>query len=312
VDAGGRLVASVGDADRPTYMRSSAKPFQAMAFVETGAARAFGATPADLALVAASHSGEPRHTERVRGLLARAGLAEDVLLNGKHPPLHAPTRIALERSGEAASPAHHNCSGKHCGMVCACVHQGWDLRTYIRPDHPLQRRILDLMAWVTAIPRQDIAVAIDGCGVPTFGVPLRSFAYAFARLADTDRLPPEHCEAAVTVREAMVANPGMVAGEGRLDTRLMETAGGRILSKGGAEACHGVVLLDRGWGIAVKIEDGGARAVAPAVLEVLRQLEALTDVEVAQLQEYARPPVRNYRDEIVGEARPVFELQRVR
>jgi L-asparaginase II len=310
VDAEGRLVASAGDADRHTFMRSSAKPFQAMAFVESGAGQAFRVSPAELALVAASHSGEARHTEGVRGLLGRAGLGEDALLCGRHPPLDTATRAALERSGQASSAAHHNCSGKHCGMVCACVHQGWDLRTYVRPDHPLQRRILDLMAAVTAIPRERIAVAIDGCGVPTFGVPLRSFAHAFARLAKTESLPPEHVESAHTVCEAMVSNPGMVAGDGRLDTRLMEAAGTRILAKGGAEACHGVALMDRGWGIAIKIEDGGGRAVAIAVLEALRQLEALRSAELAQLEEFARPPVRNYRDEIVGEGRPVFELER--
>jgi L-asparaginase II len=311
VDAEGQLIASVGDLERPTYMRSSAKPFQAMAFVETGAAAAFGVTPAELALIAASHSGEPRHTEAVRSLLERAGLTEEALLNGVHPPLHAPTRIALERAGEPPRPAHHNCSGKHCGMVCACVHQGWDLRTYIRPDHPLQRRVLSLIADVSAVARENISLAIDGCGVPTFGLPLSSFAQAFARLARAETLPDRHCGAAQTVRDAMLANPGMVAGEGRFDTRLMEAAGGRVLSKGGAEACQGLALLDRGWGIALKIEDGGARAVAVAAIEALRQLDALTERELEPLVEQARPPVRNYRDEIVGEARPLFTLQRV-
>jgi L-asparaginase II len=308
VDAEGRLVAAVGDADRPTYLRSSAKPFQAMAFLETGAADAFAVTRAELALVAASHSGEPCHTTAVVELLARAGLTPAALLNGVHPPLHAPTRLALERSGVPPSPTHHNCSGKHCGMLCACVHQGWDIRTYIRPDHPLQRRILKLVAEITGVPRDEIAVGIDGCGVPAFGLPLKSFAHGFAGLADPSRLPTEHGEAAEVVRSAMISHPEMVAGEGRFDTRLMEATGGRLLAKGGAEACQGVSILDRGWGIAVKIEDGGARAVAVAVLETLRQLDALTGAELEPLNDFARPPVRNYRDEIVGEARPVFEL----
>lgn len=300
----------MGEPDRPTYIRSSAKPFQAMVFVETGAAQAYGVTGPELALIAASHSGEPRHTAAVRDILARAGVTEDALLNGTHPPLHAPTRIALERSGERPSPVQHNCSGKHCGMLCACVHQGWDARTYIRPDHPLQRRVLDLVADVSSVDSRDIALAVDGCGVPTFELPLRAFAYAFARLASTNSLPDQHCEAAQSVRDAMVGNPGMVAGEGRFDTRLMETTEGRILSKGGAEACHGLALLDRGCGIALKVEDGGARAVAVAALEVLRQLDALSDPELDALAEQARPAVRNYRDEIVGDARPVFRLQR--
>ena len=312
VDADGRTIASAGDPDRPTFMRSSAKPFQAMAFIETGAAEALGVTPAELAVIAASHSGEPRHIEAIHGLLARAGLTDAVLQNGVHAPLHAPTRSALERSGEAPSPVHHNCSGKHCGMVCACVHQGWDLRTYIRPDHPLQRRIRTLVADVTGVPANAIGIGIDGCGVPTFRLPLCSFAYAFAGLAEPERLPTKHRQAAELVRTAMAANPGMVAGEGRFDTRLIEATGGRVLSKGGAEACQGVALLDRGLGIAVKIEDGGARAVAVAVLEILRQLGAIDHAETERLRDLAQPPIKNYRDEIVGEARPLFALRRDR
>jgi L-asparaginase II len=180
----------------------------------------------------------------------------------------------------------------------------------IRPDHPLQRRILDLIADVTVVSRRDIAIAIDGCGVPTFGVPLRSFAYAFARLAEPQRLPSQHGSAGQRVRDAMIANPGTVAGTGRLDTRVMETAAGCVLAKGGAEACHGAALLDRGWGIAIKIEDGGVRAVAVALRETLRQLDALGDAKLAQLEGFARPLVRNYREEVVGEGRPVFQLHR--
>jgi L-asparaginase II len=282
-----------------------------MAFIESGAAGAFGVTPPELALIAASHSGEPRHTTAVLGLLSRAGLGADALLNGLHPPLHAPTRQALERVGESPSPVHHNCSGKHCGMLCACVHQGWDLRTYFRPDHPLQRGILDLVAEIASVRRQDIGVAIDGCGVPAFGLPLVSFAHAFARLAQPDGLSPAHCASATAVRDAMVANPEMVAGEGRFDTRLMEATAGRLLAKAGAEACQGLALLDRGWGIAIKIDDGASRAVAVSAIEVLRQLGALGIVELEALRDQAQPLVRNYRDEIVGEGRPLFELQRV-
>src|SRR5439155_18049124 len=255
---------------------------------------AFGVTPPELALIAASHSGEPRHTTAVRGLLARAGLGEDALLNGLHPPLHAPTRLALEREGESPSPVHHNCSGKHCGMLCACVHQGWDPRTYIRPDHPLQRRILDLVAEVASVRRQDIGVAIDGCGVPAFELPLVSFAHAFARLAQPDGLPPAHCESGTAVRDAMVNNPEMVAGGGRFDTRLMQATAGRVLVKGGAEACQGLALLDRGWGIAIKIDDGGARAVAVAAINVLRQLDALGVSELEALLDHVQPLVRKY------------------
>jgi L-asparaginase II len=194
-------------------------------------------------------------------------------------------------------------------MLCACVQQGWDVRTYLRPDHPLQQRVLQLVADTCGVRSDDVEVAIDGCGVPTFGMPLAAFALAFARLAKPDQLRPDACEAATAVRDAMVGNPGMVAGEGRFDTRLMEAMSGRVLAKAGAEACQALALIDRGWGVALKIEDGGARAVGVAALEVLRQLDGLDGGQLAALADLARPPVRNYRDEIVGEARPLFSLQ---
>lgn len=312
MDASGELVARVGDPDRLTTMRSTAKPFQAMAVIETGAADRYAFAPEEIALIASSHSGEPRHTEAVRGLLARAGLAPDALQTGTHPPLHAPTRLALDRRGEAPSPLHHNCSGKHCGMLCACLHQGWDVRTYVRPDHPVQRAVLRLVSEVAGVAAGDVGVAIDGCGVPTFAVPLRAIARAFARLVGEScpRPSPKWSGSMARVRAAMLAHPDMVAGEGRFDTDLMAHAGGRILAKGGAEACYGLSLVDRRWGIAVKIEDGNSRAMPVVVVEALRQLGALADAELEAIEHHARPPVRNYRDEIVGEGRPVFQIQR--
>lgn len=307
-DAQGRLIASVGDPHRVTLMRSTAKPFQAMVDVELGAAERFAFTPAELAVVAASHSGEPRHTDAVRGLLARAGLSEDALQTGVHPPLHAETREALARAGHAPRPLHHNCSGKHCGMLCACIHRGWDVRTYVRPDHPLQQEVRRLMCDVVGLTPGEVGVAIDGCGVPTFAVPLAAMALAFARLARGDGLSEQHQRSATTVREAMLAHPEMVAGEGRFDTDLMTSAGGRVLAKAGAEACYGVSLPEAGWGLALKIEDGNSRAVPAAVVEALHQLDAIGAGETDALAAHARPPVRNYRGEIIGEGRPIFEL----
>jgi L-asparaginase II len=306
-DETGRIVAAVGDPERVTIMRSSAKPFQAMAVLETGAAERFQLTPQEIALLASSHSGEPRHTTTVRDILARAGLEPEALQPGLHPPLHAPTRAALERAGVPPSPLHHNCSGKHCGMLCACVHQRWDVRTYVRPDHPLQRRILTLLAEMAGLAAATIRVGIDGCGVPSFGLPLVAIATAFARLVTSDG-HPAHADAADRVRTAMLAHPEMVAGEGRFDTDLMALTRGRILAKAGAEASYGAAIVDQGLGIALKIEDGGARAVAPAVVEALRQLGALNDQDADALGEHARPIVRNYRSEIVGEGCAHFRI----
>lgn len=310
VDAAGNLIASAGDPGRLTTMRSTAKPFQAMAVIEAGAAERFAMTPEEIAVVASSHSGEPRHTRLVRALLDRAGLGSEDLQCGTHPPLHAATRTDLERRGEPSSPLHHNCSGKHCGMLCACVAKGWDCRTYLRPDHAMQRSALKLLADVLGTPSRDIGVAIDGCGLPTYAAPLRSIALGYARLGSLTGLE-RHTAAAALVRDAMIAHPDVVAGEGRLDTDLMVAARGRLLAKAGAEACYGVALPEQGWGLALKIEDGGSRAVSVAVIEALLQIGALVDEETGSLQAYARPVVRNYRDEIVGWGRALFEVTRV-
>jgi L-asparaginase II len=312
VDAAGPLLASTGDPDRVTFLRSSAKPFQCMTVVESGTADALALSDAELAVIAASHSGEPRHTEAIARIMERAGLSLDTLQPGQHPPMHAPARERLERRDERPSVLHHNCSGKHCGMVCLCGHEGWDLRTYVRPDHPLQRRNLALISEVADVASSEIPLGIDGCGVPTFALSLRAFATAFARLAAIDHLPTRPQAAAARVRAAMVAFPEMVAGEGRFDTDLMRQGAGRILAKAGAEGCYGVALLDRGWGLAMKVEDGNARAVPIAVLEALHQLDALSESDVEALAHHGRPAVRNYRNEIVGEGKPLFTLERHR
>jgi L-asparaginase II len=306
VDSGGRLVAWAGEPERVTTLRSAAKPFQAMAAIEAGAAARISMTSSEIAIVAGSHSGEPRHVQTVSSMLARAGLAVEDLQTGTHPPFHEPTRAALERAGQAPTPLHHNCSGKHCGMLCACVSRNWDARTYFRPDHPLQRQSLRLLAEMADFPEREIAVGIDGCGVPSFALPLRAFARAFASLAAA---PPSHDEAGRLVREAMLSHPEMVAGERRFDTDLIQTAERRLVAKGGAEGCHGTTVLERQWGVAVKIEDGGPRAVAIVVVEALRQIGALTAEHIGTLGRHARPPVRNYRDEFVGMARPIFDLR---
>jgi L-asparaginase II len=312
VNADGRLLASVGDPERLTTLRSTAKPFQAMAVVETGAFDHFSGTAPELALIAGSHSGEPRHTEAVADMLARAGLGADALQTGTHPPLDAATRADLDASGQPPTVLHHNCSGKHTGMLWCCIHRGWDERTYVRPDHPLQRRIRSIVAVASSWPEADIPLGTDGCSVPTFALPLSALAHAFARFGSGQGLSETHAVAAGRVRGAMLDHPDMVGGTGRFDTDLMSAAPYRIVSKAGAEGCHVIAAMEAGWAVAAKIEDGSARAAPVALLEALRQLGILADAELDALSSHACPSVRDYRNEIVGEARPVFTLSAAR
>ena len=308
VDPAGSLLAFVGDPRRKvTYWRSSAKPFQAMPLVYTGAAERFGLDAADLALCSASHQGEPIHTERALRILERIDCDLEALRCGVHAPYDVATADALRARGEAPSALHNNCSGKHAGMLVLARHLGAPLDTYLEPDHPVQRTILANVRLMTGV--EDIPTSVDGCGVPCFALPVDRMALAFARLMRPDGLDEPFAQAAGAIRDAMRAHPALVGGTGRFDTDLMREAKGRVLSKGGASGvlCMG---LEDGRGIALKIEDG---AVTPgysrgvAGLHLLRWLGGVLDeAAVAALASHARPQIRNVAGRVVGEARPAF------
>jgi L-asparaginase II len=260
------VVEAVGDARSYVYARSSAKPFQAMPLVLSGAAEALGLADEELAVACASHNAEEPHLAAVRSILQKAGLSEKELQSGAHPPLYAPAAAELARNGEEPEVIHSNCSGKHAGMLALCVHQGWETGGYRDPDHPLQRWILEIVARFCGLARDEILLGGDGCGVPAFGMPLENLATGFARLATGENLPDDLAGAAGKIRRVMREHPFMVAGTGRLDTAVM--VGSDLVSKSGAEAvfCSG---SPEGWGLALKISDGAARALRPAVLPIL-------------------------------------------
>jgi L-asparaginase II len=309
VDSHGCLVAHLGDPDGVTYLRSTAKPFQLLPLVESGAADRFGFTDRELATMAASHSGEPRHVETVRGILDKIGLGEDALLCGAHWPLSEETTRALRASGREPTPIHNNCSGKHAGMLAQCAARGSSTHDYLDPQHPIQQTILHTLAGLCDLDPAAIGVGVDGCSAPCFALPLRACALAFARLADPSALHESRRSAVTRIVQAMTAYPEMVAGIDRLDTDLMRAANGRVVSKGGAEGYHGVGVLGRGWGLTAKIVDGnGARASGPVVVEALRQLGVLDEAAVTSLRAHHAPIARNYRGLEVGEVKPVFKL----
>jgi L-asparaginase II len=295
-DPDGNVLEAVGDPEAYIYARSSAKPFQGLPLVHSGAADAFGLTNRELAVVCASHNAEEPHLVAVRSILEKAGLTEDDLQSGAHPPLYEPEADKLIRSGEVPRPIHSNCSGKHAGMLAVCVHEGYETATYRDPAHPLQRRILGLIAEVCGLREDEALVASDNCGVPAFALPLRSFATGLARLATGNALPDELALAALRIGEAMREHPFMVAGSGRFDTDLMESTD--LLVKGGAEAVLAVGSQD-GWGMALKVSDGAVRAVRPAALAALGGM----GVEVPEVVS----DVRDLNGEKVGEIWPLIQ-----
>lgn len=261
----GTVLHARGPVDDPIFPRSSNKPFQSVAMLAAGADLA----GADLALASASHSGEPMHVERVLAMLDRAGLTESDLGCPTALPLNERARNELIAQGVAPGKVYMNCSGKHAGMLTACVHQGWDTVGYLDPAHPLQHSVRDQVARLSG--EEPSAVGIDGCGAPLFAISLTALARAFGRVNAADG---GTAEAAVSA--AMREYPEMVGGSGREDTRLMRAHAG-LLVKGGAEGVHCAALLD-GRCVAVKISDGGDRARMPVLAAGLRFLGLSSDL----------------------------------
>ena len=306
VDAAGQLRAWAGDPELITFFRSAAKPLQTLPLVEDGAPERLGITAEELALCCGSHSGERRHLRTARRILERAGLDSEALACGPHPPFHEPSRRELEEAGLEPGKLHNNCSGKHAGMLALARLHGWEVMGYERPEHPVQRRVLSTVSEWTGMPYEAIALGVDGCGVLCFAVPLRSMAFAYARLASAARLGQG---SAAEVIRAMTAHPEMVAGEGRLCTDLMRRTEGRVVAKIGAEGVYCVGVPGAELGIALKVEDGARRAVAPAILSILRQLDLISEEDLGVLHSHAFPEIRNTRGEVVGELRPNLRLR---
>lgn len=308
----GELIGRVGDHELPVFMRSAAKPFQALPLVLAGGEEAFGLDDADLALVCASHAGTPEHVERAASLLERSGHGTDALHCGTHRPFDRDSSRRLYEAGEAPSVLHNNCSGKHVGMLMACRLLDLPADDYSAPEHPLQRRIVEELRRFTALGLDCCAHGVDGCGVPTYLVSLAAAARAYAALAAPALagLDGERASAATRIVEAMVAEPRMVAGPGRFTTRLMEVTGGRVLGKEGAEgyyaaAVRGPVAL----GVTLKIAGGDLVCRDGVVLDLLRQLGVLSAAELEELAGFHRVPIKSHRGLVVGELAPEVELR---
>lgn len=306
VDSEGRVRAFVGEPELRTYFRSAAKPFQALPLVLDGAMDRLGITLEELALCCGSHSGESRHVEIATALLQKVGIEGEALACGPHPPFNAGARRDLAEAGLEPLRLHNNCSGKHAGMIALARAHGWDPDGYHRAEHPVQQRVLsEVCRWV-GLPPEGMALGVDGCGVVCYGLPLRHMALAYARLGRAarrgDREP-------TYVVGAMINYPEMVAGEGRLCTELMKQTHGRAFAKLGAEGLYCVGVPGAELGLALKVEDGAARALAPAVLSVLRQLDLISEDDLGALYRFAFPDLTNSRGEVVGQIRANLTLQ---
>lgn len=286
VDITGRVLLEAGSVDAPVFLRSSAKPLIAAASVRAGVLERYGFDEEELALMCASHAGEPGHVAIARSMLEKSEIPESALLCGGTP-----------------SAIYNNCSGKHAGILALCKHIGAPLETYLEPDNPAQREILALCARVVGEPLPRERIGVDGCGIPVFATSLRRAAHAFARMAALEDLDQRDAQALGRCRNAMAAYPWCVSGTGRFDTTLIGATHGAVVGKGGAEAVHCSALITQRAGLAVKVVDGSGRATAPTVVAALAKLGALSENELQSLEQFREPPVRNVAGRTVGSIR---------
>ncbi|KYP82127.1 asparaginase [Ferroacidibacillus organovorans] len=305
VSADGRLLCGWGDPHVNVFARSSMKPFQALGLVMSGALEKYGFTEQELALACASHSGEERHVALAWSMLQKSGTSEEELQCGAHLPYDEHASRELLRLGIATRQLHNNCSGKHAGMIAAAKARAESTDDYLDKNHPLQRFILNAIAEIGEVDIQRIEVETDGCGAPVFGVPLKTLALLFARLANPEFAPQIYRDPLAKIAQAMNHYPEMVGGTARFDTALMNAFKERIVGKEGAEGVHGLGVMKEGLGIAVKIADGSKRAIYPTVLRAL-ELQGIQATDRDALASFAKGTVKNVAQRTVGEIYAVY------
>ena len=307
-DGDGRQVLSLGDIERPVFPRSACKLIQALPFVESGAADAYGFGNQELSLACASHSGEPEHAALAEAMLKRAGQSVGALECGTHWPFDAPVAIKLAQSGGVPNACHNNCSGKHAGFICTALHLSDDPTGYVAASHPAQMRVRDAMAEVTGAVHAAEACGTDGCSIPTYAIPLNALAHGFAKAATGQRLSPNRAKAAKRLMEACMAEPFYMAGTKRFCTEIMAAAPGRVFAKIGAEGVYCAAIPELGFGIALKIDDGAFRGAELMVAAVIARLTRdIPEIE-GPVAAMARKTDSNWNKIKVGEQRVVSSL----
>jgi L-asparaginase II len=325
VDSTGKLLHSYGDSHTVAFLRSSAKPFQALPFVERGGVEHFNFTQSELAISCASHETAQFHLDTVKAMQAKIGIQEDHLQCGPHLPGDVAMLRTVIKQDIKPTPNFNNCSGKHTAMLAHAKMRGLPLENYLDHAHPIQQDILATFSEMCGIEKEKIELGIDGCSAPNFAVPLANAALGMARLCDPRTLAETRAIACRKITTAMAAHPEMVSNYGEFDCELMKIAAGKIITKRGAEGFQIIGLMpglygERGVGIAFKVADGDASRmnddlessarVRPAItLEILRQLKALNETQLKSLAKFGpTKQLKNHREIITGESHPVFDL----
>jgi L-asparaginase II len=307
IDADGGVVMSIGDVAEPVFPRSAVKAIQALPLVEGGFADRFGLTAAEIALCCSSHSGELHHAAASASMLAKAGRDLSCLECGTHWPSYDKAARAMVAEGRLPSALNNNCSGKHAGFVCLSCGLDEDPKGYVKAGHRVQREIRGALIDMTGAAHDPDTAGIDGCSIPTYAIALSAMALGFARFGAGGGkgavMGPVRTKATQRIRAAVAANPAMVAGTGRFDTVVMEALGARAFTKTGAEAVFCGALPELGYGIALKIDDGGTRASEAVMATLLSRLLKPEGHGAAVLGRIARLGLSNWNGMAVGEVR---------
>ena len=316
VDADGAVHTALGDIDRPIFPRSAVKVLQALPLVASGAADKLQLTDEELSLACASHGGEERHVQTAMSMLAKAGVDFQSLECGTQWPSYDGATKALAAAHRQPNALNNNCSGKHSGFVCVgcMMAEGRDVsafvKGYVQPDHPVMREVTASLQAATGYDLSRAARGTDGCSIPTYAIPLRHLAHAFARVATGVGLSSAHASAAKRLRQAVAKAPFMVAGAGRMDTRVMERFGERVFCKVGAEGVYCAALPELGLGVAIKMDDGNnARACEVAFAAVLERLLPLSADDGTFLRSFSDATLKNWNGIEVGRLRAAASLR---
>jgi L-asparaginase II len=306
VDTQGRLLASAGDPMRTVFTRSCLKALQALPFMQAGGPQLFVFSRENVAMMCASHSGEPMHVAQVQGMLDKSGLTYKTLQCGCHVPYYV-------EAGVGPAPAvvderHNNCSGKHAGFLAHCVQQGWPVGNYLAPGHPLQQAIRREVARAVGLAPDELKIGVDGCSAPNYAMPLAHLARGYARLA-SGASDSEFGESFAQLTDAMTAHPDLVSGTGRSDQAFMRAGRGDWVTKAGADGMQAFASRSRGQAFALKISDGNKVAVNAATIAVLDQLGWLDARQREDLRPWRSEAIANARGTQVGERKPAFTLR---
>lgn len=309
VSSDGTILHELGDSGRIAFFHSAAKPLQAVAVLEAGVAESFGLDLKEIAVMASSHSGTKEHIEVLKGIMSKLKVNEDMLQCGAQEPLDKEAARELYKEGLCPTRLHCNCSGKHLGFIAASLLKSLGVEDYHKFEHPFQAEIRKTLSLFGGLPESGIKSAVDSCGVPVYGMPLKNMARTYANLCSRGFSGGKYEGAQNYIISAMTMYPEMVAGKGRFDTEMMRNFGDRLIVKTGAEAVCCAGLPGKGIGVAVKIDDGNARAVEPVMLQTLMQMNVIGEDEARKVEQFLRPAVLSLRGEKIGEIRTVFRLQ---